>query len=43
MTDEFLDFDRLAKEAEKILESKESAGSVDLLYKYGGSSGVGIC
>lgn len=37
--DEFLDFDRLAKEAEKILESKESAGSVDLLYKYGGSSG----
>lgn len=37
--DEFLNFDRLAKEAEKILESKESAGSVDLLYKYGGSSG----
>ncbi len=37
--DEFLDFNRLAKEAEYILESKESAGSVDLLYKYGGSSG----
>lgn len=37
--DEFLDFDHLAKEAEKILESKESTGSVDLLYKYGGSSG----
>lgn len=37
--DEFLDFDRLAKEAEKILESKESTGSIDLLYKYGGSSG----
>lgn len=37
--DEFLDFDLLAKEAEKILESKESDGSVDLLYKYGGSSG----
>ncbi len=37
--DEFLDFNRLAKEAENILESKESAGSVDLLYKYGGSSG----
>lgn len=37
--DEFFDFDRLAKEAEKILESKESTGSVDLLYKYGGSSG----
>lgn len=36
---ELLDFDRLAKEAEKILESKESSGSVDLLYKYGGSSG----
>lgn len=38
-SDEFLDFDRLAQEAEKILESKESEGSVDLLYKYGGSSG----
>lgn len=37
--DEFLDFDRLSKEAEKILESKENLGSVDLLYKYGGSSG----
>ncbi len=37
--DEFIEFDRLAKEAEKILESKESEGSVDLLYKYGGSSG----
>lgn len=37
--DEFIEFDRLAKEAEKILESKESDGSVDLLYKYGGSSG----
>ena len=37
--DEFLDFDRLAKETEKILESKESTGSIDLLYKYGGSSG----
>ncbi len=36
---ELLDFDSLAKEAEKILESKESAGSVELLYKYGGSSG----
>ncbi len=37
--DEFLNFDRLANEVEKILESKESPGSVDLLYKYGGSSG----
>lgn len=39
IVDEFLDFDRLAKESEKILESKESTGDVDLLYKYGGSSG----
>jgi serine/threonine-protein kinase HipA len=38
-SDEFLDFDCLAKEATQILESKESKGSVDLLYKYGGSSG----
>jgi serine/threonine-protein kinase HipA len=39
-TDEgFLDFDHLAKEVVKILKSKESTGSVDLLYKYGGSSG----
>ena len=38
-SDEFLDFDRLAKEATQILESKESEGSIDLLYKYGGSSG----
>ena len=38
-SDEFLNFDRLAQEVEKILESKESEGSVDLLYKYGGSSG----
>lgn len=37
--DEYLNFDRLAEDAEKILESKESAGAVDLLYKYGGSSG----
>lgn len=37
--DDFLDFDHLTKEAEKILESKESTGSIDLLYKYGGSSG----
>ena len=37
--DEFQNFDRLANEIEKILESKESTGSVDLLYKSGGSSG----
>lgn len=37
--DEFLDFDHLAKAAAKILENKESVGDVDLLYKYGGSSG----
>ena len=36
---EYLNFDSLAKEVAKILESKESKGSVDLLYKYGGSSG----
>ena len=34
-----LDLHRLAKETEKILESKETSGSVDLLYRYGGSSG----
>jgi len=37
--DKFQDFDHLANEAAKILESKDSNGSVDLLYKYGGSSG----
>ncbi|HBY02873.1 MAG TPA: type II toxin-antitoxin system HipA family toxin [Rikenellaceae bacterium] len=36
---EFLDFDKLATEAEKILSGRESEGSIDLLYKYGGSSG----
>lgn len=36
---EFLDFDKLATDAEKILSGRESDGSVDLLYKYGGSSG----
>ena len=36
---EFLDFDKLAAEAEKLLCGRESGGSVDLLYKYGGSSG----
>jgi len=37
--DKFRDFDHLAKEAAKILESKTGSDSVDLLYKYGGSSG----
>ncbi len=37
--DEFLNFDKLAAEAEKILSSKEADGSVDMLYKCGGSSG----
>lgn len=37
--DEFVDFDRLSKEAEKVLESKAATGSIDLLYKYGASSG----
>jgi Uncharacterized protein related to capsule biosynthesis enzymes len=36
---EFRDFDLLAREAKKMLESKESDGSVDILYKCGGSSG----
>lgn len=34
-----VDLHRLAKEAGQILESKESKGSVELLYRYGGSSG----
>lgn len=37
--EDFIDFNHLAKETEKILENKESTGAVDLLYKYGGSSG----
>ena len=37
--DEFLDFDKLAAEVEKILSDNESGDSVDMLYKYGGSSG----
>ena len=37
--EEFRDFDRLAREAEKLLQEKESEGSVELLYRYGGSSG----
>lgn len=36
---EFNDFDRLAQDAQKVLESRESTGAVDMLYKYGGSSG----
>ena len=35
----FLDFDRLAEEAEKILTGEYSSNFVDTLYKYGGSSG----
>lgn len=34
-----VDLHRLAKKAGQILESKESKGSVELLYRYGGSSG----
>lgn len=37
--DSFLDFDRLAAEAELILSDKEGIISVDDLYRYGGSSG----
>lgn len=36
---EYIAFDRLAKETEKILENKESVDSLELLYRYGGSSG----
>jgi len=35
----FLDFDKLAEEAEKILTGENSSDFVDTLYKYGGSSG----
>jgi len=35
---EFHDFDKLATEAEKLLRGLESDGSIDLLYRYGGSS-----
>lgn len=37
--DEYLYFDHLAKEAEKILESRESSDSLELLYMHGGSPG----
>ena len=37
--DEFLDFNRLAADAKRILSSNESDGAIDTLYKYGGSSG----
>ena len=37
--DSFLDFDKLAAEAEMILSDKEGDISVDDLYRYGGSSG----
>lgn len=37
--DEYINFDRLAAEAEKILNSRESEGDVEILYKYGASSG----
>ena len=36
---ELMDFNKLAAESKKILSGRESEGSVDLLYKYGGSSG----
>ena len=38
-SDETIDFDNLAAEAEKILASDYDGGSLDILYKYGGSSG----
>ncbi|MGL5547771.1 MAG: type II toxin-antitoxin system HipA family toxin [Tannerellaceae bacterium] len=36
---DFLDFDKLAAEAERLLKDKESNESIDELYAYGGSSG----
>lgn len=39
ITDEIIDFDNLAKEAEKILTTDYDGDSLDTLYKYGGSSG----
>ena len=38
-SDETIDFDNLAAEAKKILTSDYDGGSLDTLYKYGGSSG----
>ena len=38
-TEEILDFDMLATETEKILNSDYEVESLDTLYKYGGSSG----
>ncbi len=37
--DKIVDFDKLASEAEKILTSDYHGESLDILYKYGGSSG----
>lgn len=37
--DEVIDFDRLASDAQKILTSNYEHGSLDELYKYGGSPG----
>ncbi|MCL2561265.1 MAG: type II toxin-antitoxin system HipA family toxin [Rikenellaceae bacterium] len=41
MTDgnELLDFDKLAAEAEKVLLRKDTGDLLDILYRYGGSSG----
>jgi serine/threonine-protein kinase HipA len=38
-TDEIINFDNLANEAEKILTTDYEGESLDILYKYGGSSG----
>ncbi|MDR2844389.1 MAG: type II toxin-antitoxin system HipA family toxin [Candidatus Symbiothrix sp.] len=37
--EEYIDFDKLASEADKVLTTKQYNGSLDVLYKYGGSSG----
>ena len=38
-TDEIINFDNLATEAEKVLTTDYKGDALDLLYKYGGSSG----
>ncbi|NDP20905.1 MAG: type II toxin-antitoxin system HipA family toxin [Paludibacter sp.] len=39
LPDEVIHLDMLAKEAEKLLQSDYTGGSLELLYRYGGSSG----
>jgi serine/threonine-protein kinase HipA len=39
LPDEVIHLDKMAKEAAKLLQSDYTGGSLDLLYRYGGSSG----